>query len=267
MIHEADVGPVKQFRLVRQFWGRDVYQTAAYFLDGVLIDTGFNRIAHKFFDLLRAESAHRIVHTHAHEDHVGANYLFQEHDGLIARAHPEAVDLIQHPPQKLKLYRDFIWGLPKPAEAVPFNADTISSEEYNLQIIETPGHTAGHVCFYEPHEGWLFGGDLFLGVRVKVLRFDECVHDLMNSLRRVLQLPMTMYFCGSGKILSEPNKALGQKLEFMEEVKERVLSLRQRGWELRKIRDHVLGREGMLTLISQGEFSKLNLVKGFLSST
>ena len=40
MLHAQEHGPVIGFRLARTFLGRAVYHTAAYWVDGLLIDTG-----------------------------------------------------------------------------------------------------------------------------------------------------------------------------------------------------------------------------------
>ena len=86
----------------------------------------------------------------------------------------------------------------------------------------------------------------------------------MDSLRRVIALPLSCLFCGSGKVLDNPGEILRQKLAFYEETQQRIASLQQKGWEAEKIRDAVLGKEGVWPWMSQGEFSKLNLVKAFL---
>ena len=42
--------------------------------------------------------------------------------------------------------------------------DIIDVGRYQLRVIETPGHTRGHLCLYEPTSGILFGGDHILYV-------------------------------------------------------------------------------------------------------
>lgn len=260
MIIENVHGPVHQYQLVRRIFKRDVYTTAAYFVDGLLIDTGFKHIANRFFQTLRLQPIEQIAHTHAHEDHIGANFLFQKYMGIKAHAHEMAVDRIVHPPDRLRMYRRVVWGLPKSAETVPITEQLLTNK-YAFQVLKLPGHSDDHIGFYEPDEGWLFGGDLFLSVKVKVLKYDENIHDWIDSLKKVVDLPMSCYFCSSGKIINHPGRLLKLKLEYYEDVKQKVLQLYYHGWKLREIRDQVLGKEPALTYLSQGEFSKLNLVK------
>ncbi len=264
VIAETRVGPVIQFLLLSRILRREVYRTAAYFVDGLLIDTGFQRIAPAFFEAAATKNVEQIAHTHAHEDHVAADYLFQQRLGLVPRAHAKGLTLLQHPPPRLKPYRRFVWGRPRPAEARPL-PELLETPRHRLQVIPAPGHSEDHVAFYEANEGWLFGGDLFLSVKVRVLKYDEDFHRWKASLAKILTLPCERYFCGSGKVLSNPRALLGLKLEFFEEVEDRVRRLHSRGWPLSGIRDTVLGREGWLTYISQGEFSKMNLVRSILA--
>ncbi|MCL6634580.1 MAG: MBL fold metallo-hydrolase [Peptococcaceae bacterium] len=41
--------------------------------------------------------------------------------------------------------------------------DTINIGEYVLKCVETPGHTPGHICLYDPRKKILFSGDHILG--------------------------------------------------------------------------------------------------------
>jgi glyoxylase-like metal-dependent hydrolase (beta-lactamase superfamily II) len=153
--------------------------------------------------------------------------------------------------------------VPKPAHPEAIGA-TISTAKHSFHVLPLPGHSPDHLGLYEPQKGWLFSGDLFLSVKVRVLRRDEDVIASMESLRQVMALPLQYMFCGSGKILAQPIELLKKKLEFYEDLQQRCETLHQKGWKLEKIRDAVLGKEGVWPWMSQGEFSKLNLVKAFL---
>jgi glyoxylase-like metal-dependent hydrolase (beta-lactamase superfamily II) len=234
--------------------------------DGLLIDTGFAYLAEQFYRALQEKNVEQIANTHHHEDHVGANYLFEQRRSVPAFAHPLALPLIERPPAKLKLYRDVVWGVPQPAHVQAVGTN-ISTAKYSFQVLHLPGHSHDHIGLYEPKQGWLFSGDLFLSVKVRVLRLDEDIYASMASLRRAIALPLQRLFCGSAKVLDNPGEILQQKLAFYEETQQRIASLHQKGWEAEEIRDAVLGKEGVWPWMSQGEFSKLNLVKAFLKRT
>lgn len=263
MLQTTQLDTVTQYRMARTILGRDLYGVAAYWVDGLLIDTGCAYLAEPFYEALRQKNVEHLVNTHHHEDHVGANFLFEQRRGLPALAHELALPLIEKPPVKLKPYRNLVWGVPQPAHPRAIGA-TLATPQHWFQVLPLPGHSPDHIGLYEPQQGWLFSGDLFLSVKVRVLRWDEDVIAMMDSLRRVKSLALQYLFCGSGKILKNPTALLQKKLEFYEEQQQRIEALHKKGWEAEKIRDAVLGKEGVWPWLSQGEFSKLNLVKAFL---
>lgn len=265
MLQTTPLGNVTQYRMARTILGRNLYYVAAYFVDGLLIDTGFDYLAEQFYRTVQHKNIEQIVNTHHHEDHVGANYLFEQRRQLQAFAHASALPLIAKPPAKLKPYRNLVWGVPQPAHPRAIG-EKLSTPKYNFQVLHLPGHSPDHIGLYEPQQGWLFSGDLFLSVKVRVLRADEDITASLASLRRAATLPLQYLFCGSGKIFDNPAEVLQKKLAFYEDVQGRALALQQKGWPLEKIRDAVLGKEGVWPLMSQGEFSKLNLVRGLLKS-
>ena len=44
-------------------------------------------------------------------------------------------------------------------DAAVGEGDVVSFGDYDFQVIETPGHTAGHIVYYCPKAGVLFAGD------------------------------------------------------------------------------------------------------------
>ena len=117
-----------------------------------------------------------IMLTHAHFDHIyGMSALAKEY-GIPVYAHRDELSTLESPnPQICKNY-----GLPLP-ETFPMikkiseasfpsrfeqvsEGDVIEVGDLRFNVIETPGHTRGGLCFYEPAEQVLFSGDtLFAG--------------------------------------------------------------------------------------------------------
>ena len=108
-----------------------------------------------------------VINTHHHHDHVGGNR--------------ELLDIY-----KSKLI------------APSYENDRIS----NIDILHTPGHTSGHVCFYMPDEKCLFSGDtlFYLGCgRV----FEGTMDQMWSSLVKLKSLPEdTSVYCGHEYTLS-----------------------------------------------------------------
>ncbi len=80
----------------REMDGAVLYWTAAYLVDGLLIDTGCAFTAEELICFLREHEVKQVVNTHHHEDHVGANYLIQRELGLDIFAHATAVPYSFH---------------------------------------------------------------------------------------------------------------------------------------------------------------------------
>ena len=105
----------------------------------------------------------KLLLTHAHIDHVlGNNYLCGKYDLKIEMNAIEK-DLLK----SAELYGQ-MWGI----EVEPSPAPEVFLEEGNvvrfgssmLQIIFTPGHSPGSICFYEPRQKFAIAGDvLFYG--------------------------------------------------------------------------------------------------------
>ena len=73
--------------------------------------------------------------------------------------------------------------------------------EEKIEIIKTPGHTPGGLCFYYAKTGWLFSGDTWFDGAVGRTDFSYgSAKDLQNSLARLKLLPVgTRFFPGHGR--------------------------------------------------------------------
>lgn len=160
MLKISRYGDVTRFDLARTLLGRGRYWTAAYLVDGLLVDTGCAHSAPELVRALADISLLHIVNTHSHEDHIGANGSLQRQRGLEIMAHPMALPVLANPQtQPLHLYRRVLWGWPDPSQGQPIaDGALIKTEHYSFQVIYTPGHSPDHLCLYEPQQEWLFIG-------------------------------------------------------------------------------------------------------------
>jgi glyoxylase-like metal-dependent hydrolase (beta-lactamase superfamily II) len=260
----VESGHVIRFRLARALLGRPAYFTAAYWLDGLLLDTGCAHTARQLGSALKGWRVDQVVNTHSHEDHIGANASIQETFRCSILAHPFALPILQNPKlQQLQPYRRLFWGTPKPSQGEPLG-EWVETEHHRLQVIPTPGHSPDHICLFEPERGWLFSGDAYIGGQDRALRADYDVCGIIASLKRLAQLPVSTIFSGSGSVRSNGVQPLLDKITYMEELGERILSLRDKGLSPRRIRREALGRELPITYLTLGHFSGLRLVRSYL---
>jgi len=130
--------------------------------EGVVIDPGDepNRI------LAEIESAELtikyILNTHAHFDHILANGELVEVTGAPVALHPLDLPLWQQGGGAT------FFGLDVPSVPDPdmelAEGDEITFGTHTLKVLFTPGHSPGHVSFYDVSTGIIFDGDvLFAG--------------------------------------------------------------------------------------------------------
>ncbi|MBN1994792.1 MAG: MBL fold metallo-hydrolase [Anaerolineae bacterium] len=130
--------------------------------EGVVIDPGDEA------DLILAEikesdlTIKYILNTHAHFDHIVANGPLVEATGAPLALHPLDLPLLRENGGA------GFFGLQVPPGPEPDLAlaegDTLVFGRHMLEVLFTPGHSPGHVSFYEAKEGVLFDGDvLFAG--------------------------------------------------------------------------------------------------------
>ena len=86
-------------------------------------------------------------------------------------------------------------------------------------MIPTPGHSDDHICLYEPNEGWLFSGDLFISEQMKYLREDEDIYSIIDSLKKVAALHPKKMFCSFNGSIDHPMDAIHKKIEYLENLK------------------------------------------------
>jgi glyoxylase-like metal-dependent hydrolase (beta-lactamase superfamily II) len=265
MIHIEDIGSVRRFRLARNVMGRGLYFTAAYWVDGLMIDTGCAYTVKELVSALDGVKVALIVNTHSHEDHIGANATLKKRFGTEIMAHPLALTSMALPPkhQTLHPYQVVMWGYPTASFGVPIG-DTIETEHHHFQIIHTPGHSPDHICFFEPHRGWLFAGDAYIGGRDQAMRADYNIWQIIGSLKMLAKLDTELLFTGSGSVRENPRLDLTQKIDYLEGTGAKILELHRQGFSYPRIRRKIFGRELPISYFTLGHFSGKHLVRSFL---
>lgn len=117
-----------------------------------------------------------ILITHHHGDHVGGVAALQEHFPEVRVYGPAQ--------ERIPCITDLLQA-----------GDTIDCLGVSFDILETPGHTAGHIMYYSADAGVLFCGDtVFAGGCGRL--FEGTPQQMQHSLSQVMALPKdTLLYC------------------------------------------------------------------------
>ena len=104
-----------------------------------------------------------LLNTHCHLDHIFGNRFIQKTYGLELYIHKNEKQLLDLGPTQGQM-----WQLPFDNYDGPIHylsaGDTVNLGDEALQVLLTPGHSPGHLCFYSAVHKFLIGGDvLFQG--------------------------------------------------------------------------------------------------------
>lgn len=250
-------------KMTSQFWGIPLFKVNAFFIDGLLIDTGFVYGQDKFLKICDTLHPDMVVNTHHHEDHTGNNFWIKKKYGLLPLAHPKTAFYMKAPFRWIPFYRRVVWGIPYPSETGQVNSE-IQTKNHRFLVIPTPGHADDHICLYEPNKGWLFSGDLFIREQLGYLRDDEDMYSALDSLKRVVALKPKKMFCSYSGIVDNPETAIHQKIAHLENLKSEIEKGLHQGLSPQEIQRKLLGGGDRYRFITSGQISKLNLINAFL---
>lgn len=148
-----------------------------------------------------------ILNTHHHYDHTDGNLELKQKTGCVIIG--AALD------------KDRIPGLDVPVH----EGGIIRIGRIEIQVLETPGHTPGHICFYLANDHAIFTGDTLFSLGCGRL-FGDSPENMWKSLQKLMALPpQTRIYCAHEYTLSnaefacdlEPgNKELA---DYMEQIK------------------------------------------------
>lgn len=112
------------------------------------------------------------------------------------------------------------------------DGDTFEFAGRAVEVISTPGHTSGHVCFYIADEALLFAGDTLFALGCGRL-FEGSPADMFGSLNRLGGLPDdTRVYCGheytqaNGRFaisVDPDNETLAKRIEEIADLRSRRL--------------------------------------------
>ena len=89
------------------------------------------------------------------------------------------------------------------------HGDEISTDEYSIEVIHTPGHASNHLCFYLKEIDCLLTGDHIMdGSTVVIAPPDGNMTEYIDSLKLLNNYNINFFAPGHGNFMEEPNKTI-----------------------------------------------------------
>jgi glyoxylase-like metal-dependent hydrolase (beta-lactamase superfamily II) len=227
---------LKDFLLIMGEEVGDYYTCNSLLIGNTLIDTGFSTNYLKA--VLDNYKIEQVIFTHWHEDHISGSSLVKNckfachpRDTTIIEDISKMVELYGYntPPKELKDYLNkYDLSNTQISETINDNDIIKVGNDISLKLIHTPGHAAGHCCFYEeslkfahlsdismPDSGPWYGG------------LDSSLIEYENSLEKLLKLQIKTAIMSHVGLIEEYKdivQIINQQKTYIKERDELILS-------------------------------------------
>jgi glyoxylase-like metal-dependent hydrolase (beta-lactamase superfamily II) len=154
--------------------------------EGVVVDAGGD--ATRIIEAVERYglSIGQIINTHGHFDHVGANRALVERFGARLLIHDADAPLLERAAEVARSYGVQGEGSPQP-NAFLADGMEISFGNCRMQVLHTPGHTAGGCCLYLEAEKKIITGDTLFADSIGRTDLPGGSHEqLLQSIRTKL---------------------------------------------------------------------------------
>ena len=185
------------------------------FNDCLIIDPGcyFSEEKDELKDFIIQSSLlpRMLLNTHCHLDHVFGNKFVAETWGLTLNLHEKEKKLLDYAPTSGLMYN------------MPFDnyvgeyiylkeRDVVKLGEDELAVIEAPGHSPGHICFYCAKQNFIISGDVLFNRSIGRTDLPGGNHEtlLKNIREKLFVLPdETVVYSGHG-----PETTIGEEKKY-----------------------------------------------------
>jgi hydroxyacylglutathione hydrolase len=190
--------------------GRD-YDSNVYVIAGTvptIIDTGTGFYSRMILEtiqkIIKVDQIEQILLTHEHYDHVGGVLdIVQAAKGAAKIfAHKDVVSKLK---EGKSTFAEMLGGvMPKIKVDVPLgDGQQLTIGDQHFEVLATPGHSIGSLCFYGKKDQVLFSGDTIFSYG-GFGRYDFPGGDfnlLLHSIERLSKLKVTNLYPGHGPII------------------------------------------------------------------
>ena len=111
--------------------------------------------------------------------------------------------------------------------------DWIHIGGYHFQCVETPGHTKGHICLYEPDKKLLLSGDHILGDITPIIQSwtenENPLHEYLCSLDKIYEIDVELVLPGHRRIFKTCKERILELKRHHQKRVEEILSILKKG--------------------------------------
>lgn len=192
-----------------------------YIIEDTLVDSGIRSSYRIIKKTLQQISVNQHVLTHAHADHQGCSDLLCTAFSIPLLCHPNEVSRTEtgmvtndypNPQNWVSKFQQKYWaGQGHPVEKTIVENDRIG----NFRVIETPGHSEGHISLFREQDGVLILGDAATNMNLFTTRsglhlppdmFTSDQHQNIQSLQKLAKLHPAIICFGHGPIMRNTNQ-------------------------------------------------------------
>lgn len=142
-----------------------------------------------------------ILLTHHHQDHIGSVKFLKEQLNISVSAHEITAKLCEPYFQVEHFLED--------EQILPVGKDPYTNEEWNLQVIFSPGHAPGHLCFIDLRHKVAIVGDMVAGIGTILIAPPEGhMRTYISSLQKLKSMNLRIMFPAHGNAITQPEKYL-----------------------------------------------------------
>jgi hydroxyacylglutathione hydrolase len=196
------------------------YAINVYLLGEVLVDAATRFAARRILRRLRGRKVTLHALTHAHPDHQGASHAICETLGIPLWCGEADADAMERPGEIMaRMPKHWLSGAVGPIWTGPPHPVARRLREGDLvgtfTVVETPGHTAGHVAFWREDDRVLVLGDVLSNVDIwngrtmlsepqRIFTLDPAAN--RRAARRLIELEPKLICFGHGPPLRDTRR-------------------------------------------------------------